>query len=213
MSKLLHETCTSEIASMLYLDSTTRTHVKSGSHVDVGKGFVCECCYIAFNLLSLMFHFTQNIQVRQQWRWACNQIHTSGLPRMIKNHINTRLYQAPSQPCLTTSLPTTDGISHEEPRLFTLVLPWRTSLSLMFHFTQNIQVRQQWRWACNLQQWRWACNLWFCATHNMGGLATPFTNHQQHTNTMSTANHSASKYRTQTQKTWRQTILWSTSNW
>ena len=35
--------------------------------------------------------------------------------------------------------------------------------SLMFRFTQNIQV-----W----QQWRWACNLWFCATHNMGGLAT-----------------------------------------
>ena len=39
--------------------------------------------------------------------------------------------------------------------------------SLMFHFTQNIQVRQQ---------WRWACSLWFCATHNMGLLATPYTN-------------------------------------
>ena len=61
----------------------------------------------------------------------------------------------------------------------------------MFHFTQNIHVRQQ---------WRWACNLWFCATHNMGGLATPYTNHQQHTNTMCTANHSASKYRNQVQK-------------
>ena len=61
----------------------------------------------------------------------------------------------------------------------------------MFHFTQNIQVKQQWRWACNLR---------FCATHNMGGLATPYTNHQQHTNTMSTANHSASKYRNQVQK-------------
>ena len=61
----------------------------------------------------------------------------------------------------------------------------------MFHFTQNIQVRQQWRWACNLR---------FCATHNMGGLATPYTNHQQHTNTMSTANHSVSKYRIQAQK-------------
>ena len=24
------------------------------------------------NRQSLMFHFTQNIQVRQQWRWACN---------------------------------------------------------------------------------------------------------------------------------------------
>ena len=34
----------------------------------------------------------------------------------------------------------------------------------------------------------------------MGGLATPYTNHQQHTNTMSTANHSVSKYRNQVQK-------------
>ena len=34
----------------------------------------------------------------------------------------------------------------------------------------------------------------------MGGLATPFTNHQQHTNTISTANHSVSKYRNQAQK-------------
>ena len=49
----------------------------------------------------------------------------------------------------------------------------------------NIQVRQQ---------FRAACNLWFCATHNMGGLASPYTNHPQHTNTMSTANHSVSKY-------------------
>ena len=80
----------------------------------------------------------------------------------------------------------------------------RQNWSLMFHFTQNIQVRQQ---------WRWACNLWFCATHNMDGLATPYTNHQQHTNTMSTADHSVSKYRNQAQKTWRKTILWSTSNW
>ena len=53
---------------------------------------------------------------------------------------------------------------------------------------------------CEQQQWRWACNLWFCATHNMGGLAPPppppppGTNHQEHTN-MSTANHSVSKYR------------------
>ena len=39
-----------------------------------------------------------------------------------------------------------------------------TLASLMFHFTKNIQIRQQ---------WPWACNLWFCATHNMGGLATP----------------------------------------
>ena len=61
----------------------------------------------------------------------------------------------------------------------------------MFNFTQNIQVRQQ---------WRWACNLWFCAKHNMGGLATLYTNRQQHTNTMSTANHSVSKYRNQAQK-------------
>ena len=34
----------------------------------------------------------------------------------------------------------------------------------------------------------------------MGGLATPFTNHQQHTDTMPTANHSVSKYRNQAQK-------------
>ena len=46
------QTGTSEIASKLYLDSTTHTFVKSGSHVDVGKGFVFECCYVAFNLLS-----------------------------------------------------------------------------------------------------------------------------------------------------------------
>ena len=61
----------------------------------------------------------------------------------------------------------------------------------MFHFTQNIQVRQQ---------WRWACNVWFCATHNIGGPATLYTNHQQHINTMSTANHSASKCRNQAQR-------------
>ena len=58
-------------------------------------------------------------------------------------------------------------------------------------FHTNIQVRQQ---------WRWACNLWFCATHNMGGLATLYIHHQTHTNTMSTANHSVSKYRNQAQK-------------
>ena len=61
----------------------------------------------------------------------------------------------------------------------------------MFHFAHNIQVRQQ---------WRWACNLWLCAIHNMGGLATPYANHQYHTNTMSTANQSVSKYRHQAQK-------------
>ena len=63
-----------------------------------------------------VFHFTQNIEVRQQWRWACN-------------HMYTRLYQAPCQLCLTTSLLATDGISHEGPRFFTLVQPWRTSIS------------------------------------------------------------------------------------
>ena len=81
-----------------------------------------------------------------------HQIHTSRLPRMIRNHMYTRLYQAPCQLCLTTSLLATDGISHEGPRFFTLVQPWRTSMSVMFHFTQNIQVRQQWRWACNLRR-------------------------------------------------------------
>ena len=34
----------------------------------------------------------------------------------------------------------------------------------------------------------------------MGGLATPYTNHQQHTSTMSTANHSVSKFRNPAQK-------------
>ena len=34
----------------------------------------------------------------------------------------------------------------------------------------------------------------------MGGLATPYANHQQHSNTMSTANYSVSKYRNQAQK-------------
>ena len=57
-----------------------------------------------------------------------HQIHTFQLPRMIRNHMYTRLYQAPCQLCLTTSLPATDGISHEGPRFFTLVRPWRTSI-------------------------------------------------------------------------------------
>ena len=52
-----------------------------------------------------------------------HQIHTSRLPRMIRNHMYTRLYQAPCQLCLTTSLLATDGISHEGPRFFTLVQP------------------------------------------------------------------------------------------
>ena len=50
-----------------------------------------------------------------------HQIHTSRLPRMIRNHMYTRLYQVPCQLCLTTSLLATDGISHEGPRFFTLV--------------------------------------------------------------------------------------------
>ena len=45
-----------------------------------------------------------------------HQIHTSRLPRTIRNHMYTRLYQAPCHPCLTTSLLATDGISHEGPR-------------------------------------------------------------------------------------------------
>ena len=40
-----------------------------------------------------------------------HQIHTSRLPRMIRNHMYTRLYQAPYQLCLTTSLLATDDIS------------------------------------------------------------------------------------------------------
>ena len=58
-----------------------------------------------------------------------HQIHTSRLPRMIRNHMYTCLYQAPCQLCLTTSLLATDDISHEGPRFFTLVQPWRTSIS------------------------------------------------------------------------------------
>ena len=61
-----------------------------------------------------------------------HQIHTSRLPRMIRNHMYTRLYQAPCQLCLTTSLLATDGISHEGPRFFTLVQPWRTSISCVY---------------------------------------------------------------------------------
>ena len=64
-------------------------------------------------------------------------------------------------------------------------------VSLTFRFTQNIQVRQQWRWARNLR---------FSTTHNTGGLATLYTNHQQHTNTMSTANYRVSRYRNQAWK-------------
>ena len=61
-----------------------------------------------------------------------HQIHTSRLPRMIRNHMYTRLYQAPYQLCLTTSLLATVGISHEGPRFFTLVQLWRTSIYLFF---------------------------------------------------------------------------------
>ena len=60
---------------------------------------------------------------------------------MIRNHMYTRLYQAPCQLCLTTSLLATDGISHEGPRFFTLVQPWRTSISLTYisplHFPKS----------------------------------------------------------------------------
>ena len=58
----------------------------------------------------------------------CHQIHTSWLPRMIRNHMYTNLYQAPCQLCLTASLLATDSISHEVQRFFTLVQPWRTSI-------------------------------------------------------------------------------------
>ena len=64
-----------------------------------------------------------------------HQIHTSRLPRMIRNHMYTRLSQAPCQLCLTTSLLATDGISHDGPRFFTLVQPWRTSISSVYDFT------------------------------------------------------------------------------
>ena len=47
---------------------------------------------------------------------------------MIRNHMYTRLYQAPCQLCLITSLLATDGISHEGPHFFSLVQPWRTSI-------------------------------------------------------------------------------------
>ena len=71
-----------------------------------------------------------------------HQIHTSRLPRMIRNHMHTRLYQAPCQLCLTTSLLATDSISHEGPRFFTLVQPWRTSIFFLtepphFRFSLN----------------------------------------------------------------------------
>ena len=56
-----------------------------------------------------------------------NQIHTSRLPPVMKNHMYTRLHQAQCQLCLTTSLLATDCITHEGPRFFTLVQLWRTS--------------------------------------------------------------------------------------
>ena len=66
------------------------------------------------------------------------QIHTSRQPRMIRNHMYTRLYQAPCQLCLTTTLLATDGISHEGPRFFTLVQPWRTSISFLSQHVEGI---------------------------------------------------------------------------
>ena len=68
------------------------------------------------------------------------QIHTSRLPRMIRNHMYTRLYQAPCRLCLTTSLLATDGISHEGPRFFTLVQPWRTSISYLGHCRKVLHI-------------------------------------------------------------------------
>ena len=68
-----------------------------------------------------------------------HQIHTSRLPRMIRSHMYTRLYRVPCQLCLTTSLPATDGISHEGPRFFTLVQPWRTSIFLCLSDPSHLQ--------------------------------------------------------------------------
>ena len=81
-----------------------------------------------------------------------HQIHTSQLPRMIRNHMYTRFYQAPCQLCLTTSISATDDITHQRPCFFTRVQQRRTSMSFTFHFTQNIPVRQQWGWAYNLRR-------------------------------------------------------------
>ena len=83
---------------------------------------------------------------------------------------------------------------------FTVCLSWISlfiAWPLPYNFTQNIQVRQQLRWLDLL--WRWACNLWFCSAHNMGGLATLYTN-DQHTNRISRANHWLSRHRNQAQK-------------
>ena len=77
---------------------------------------------------------TQAIFGRVGWD---HQIHTSRLPRMIRNHMYTRLHQAPCQLCLTTSLQQQMAFhmrdhassllySHEEP-LFLSVLPPKTS--------------------------------------------------------------------------------------
>ena len=64
------------------------------------------------------------------------------------NHMYTRLYQAPCQLCLTTSLLATDGISHEGPRFFTLVQPWRTSISFSTKSANSGHVKMQ-KLACN----------------------------------------------------------------
>ena len=47
------------------------------------------------------------------------------------------LAQAPCHLCLTTTLLATDGITREGSRFFTLVRPWKTSLSYVSFFVQT----------------------------------------------------------------------------
>ena len=87
------------------------------------------------------------------------QIHTSRLPRMIRNNMFTRLYQAPCQLCLTTSLLGTDGISHEGPRFFSCSAVTGTSISLkaecMVHrkdYSSIVQIKTKRQKQCTTAQ-------------------------------------------------------------
>ena len=106
------------------------------------------------------------------------QIHTSRLPRMIKNHMYTRLYQAPCQLCLTTSLLATDGISHEGPRFFTLVQPWRTSISLKSLNAPGLHASSGVRGPISLHQ-AIVCLLHYHSSYRYNKLALVFANECQ----------------------------------
>ena len=111
--------CTSTVSNE-YPDNLLSAQPK---REDIVKEANCHTRAPNESSVPLLFYFAQYIRVRQQWRWACN----------LRN-LYTRLYQAPFQLRLTTSLLATECISHEGPRFFTLVQPWRTSMSCVLVF-------------------------------------------------------------------------------